>query len=134
MIYRTLHLHLLVHALRARLNVLRFKSDGLLAAVVKHLGHTTMSLGQRSSFAANEVPWQIEHLVHGLQTLSAGLGEEKPHPDETKRSHAAEEQHGAAGGHGEEHERNSLGVAVLVDEVEGHWNVRLVFVFQILRV
>jgi hypothetical protein len=44
MIYQTLHLHLLVHALSARLNVLRLKRDGLLAAIVKHLGQATMSL------------------------------------------------------------------------------------------
>jgi hypothetical protein len=43
MIYQTLHLHLLVHALSARLNVLRLNSDGLLAAVVKYLGQATVS-------------------------------------------------------------------------------------------
>lgn len=100
--------------------VLHLDSSSLFARLVEDLRKTSGSSSKRSTLATNEVPGQVKHLVKSLKTTTAGLRKEEPDPDETDCGDTAEEHHGAAGGHRQEHERDSLRVSVLVDEVERH--------------
>jgi hypothetical protein len=103
-------LRLILHLLRNR----------LLAIDIQHLGHTAGTPRKLRALAPNEVPWQLKHGVQALQALARSLGQEEVYPEQPNGGHAAEEHHGAAGGHAEEHEGHGFRVAVLVDEVEGH--------------
>jgi hypothetical protein len=85
---------------------LRF--HGLLALRIQDLGHAASSLRELRTLAADKIPWEVEHLVHGFETLARGFGQKEPHPCETHDRDAAEEHHGSASRHADEHERYRL--------------------------
>lgn len=89
-------------------NLFHLHTDCLLAFRIQHLGHSARALGHLSALAADEVPGEVEQLVHGLETLSARLGQKEPNPAKTKSRYDAEEEHGPSVSHGKEHERDSL--------------------------
>ena len=82
----------------------------LVRAVV--LGNTTPALSELLAAATDLVPWQVEDGIHGLETLVGQLGQEEVDPSEANCSDAYKEEHRAAGGHGNEHGGDGLGVAV----------------------
>jgi hypothetical protein len=76
------------------------------------LRNTTETLSELLAAAADLVPGQVEDGVDRLEALVGQLGEEEVDPYEADGGHADEEEHGAAGAHGEEHGGDSFGVAV----------------------
>jgi len=116
-------LDLLLHAVSLLLSttsILHLVLNSLLTRLIHNLSHATRTLCKLGTLATNKVPRKVEHLVERFERLSRSLGQEEVHPDETDSGDAGEEQHSASVGHGNEHERYSLGVTVLVDKVECH--------------
>lgn len=89
--------------------ILHLHRRSLLARMIQHLGHRARTSRKLRALAPDKVPRQIEHLVHGLERLSSCFWEREKYPRETDGRHAGEEEHGAARGHAEEHEGDSLG-------------------------
>lgn len=55
---------------------------------------------QCSAFSPNDVPRQVEHLVHGFEGFARSLWEEEPHPYQTEQGDSSEEEECALGLHG----------------------------------
>ncbi|KAG7763316.1 hypothetical protein KL946_004132 [Ogataea haglerorum] len=76
--------------------------------------------GELGSTSADQVPRQGKQLLHALERPARDLWQEVPAENEPQQTHAGEEVERSVVCHGQQHRRHSLGVAVLVGEVERH--------------
>lgn len=77
-------------------------------------------LGNLGTISSDLVPRQIKDSIERFERTATGFGQEEVDPAETDEGDAGKEVHCSGGGHANEHLGYSLGVTILVDEVEGH--------------
>ena len=92
----------------------------LLPFSIHDLRHATSAPCKLRALPPDEMPRKLENSIHALQTLSSRLRQEEIHPGKSYSCHTAEEHHGPARSHAQEHQWHGFGVTVLVDEVERH--------------